>query len=129
MSIGLGDAAALMAMDPRIRTSGRLHSSLVHVSLTSTANTLLLTAPDGATLWLYAIWVYNRNSANVNLTLGTGSTLTQVVPQLGPFLTNFNDIVVLPPSEFESDIYVTSSAGAAASSDVLVKAYTMAVGG
>ena len=118
---------SIAGLDARIRT-GYVHSSLSHVSLTSTDNTLLLTAPDGHTLFLFALWVYNRNSANVNLALGTGSTLTQRVPHLGPFLTNFSEVVTVPFAHFESDIYVTSSAGAAANSDVLVKAFAIAVG-
>ena len=119
---------SIAGIDTRIR-GGYVHTSLSHVSLTGTDNTLLLTAPDGHTLFLYALWVYNRNSANVNLAIGTGSSLTQRVPHLGPFLTNFSDIVPIPLAQFETDIYVTSSAGAAAASDVLVKAFAIAVGG
>ena len=119
---------SLIAMDSRLRT-GFIHSSLNEVHLVDTANTLLLTAPDGHTLHLFCLMVYNRNATAVALTLGTGAALTQRVPRLGPFLTTYLDLVWLPFLVFESDIYVTSSAGAAAPTDVEVKAIAVAVGG
>ena len=124
----LSAVVALLQLDPRVRAHGRLHSSLAYVSLTGTSNTALLTVPDGATLLLFALEVFNRNAATVYLSVGTGSSLTQLLPRQGPFLTNFHVVVPLPPTEFQTDIYVTSSAGAAATSDVHVKAYAVAIG-
>ena len=120
--------SSLISLDSRLRERGRLHSSLGYVSLVDTANTLLLTAPTGHTLWLIALSVYNRNSAAVNLQVGTGATLTQRDPRYGPFITNYQTMLWLPPHEYESDIYVTSSAGAASPSEVQVKAFAIAVG-
>lgn len=126
--MALGDLMqAMAALDARVRHAGRLHTSLTSVSLTSTSNATLLTAPDSATLILFAIWVYNRNAANVNLIL-TNSSGTQIAPQLGPFLTDYHDIIELPPTEVEGDVNITPSAAAAASNDVLVKAYAVAIG-
>ena len=119
---------SLIAMDPVLRSSGRLHSSLSPVSVTGTSNTLLLTAPTGATLYLYCLQVYNNNATNVTLQLGTGSSLTERIPMLGPFITDFHYFEYLPLPRFEGDIYVTSSAGASADDDVELKAYAIAVG-
>lgn len=119
----------LLALDPRIRDNGRLHHSLTYVSVVSTANTVLLTAPTGATLWLFALMVHNRNAASTFLSIGTGAVLTQVLPRLGPFLQNFHDIVWIPPTHFEGTIYITASAAAAATNDVHVMGYAIAVGG
>lgn len=75
---------SLMSLDPRIRNAGRIHSGPGYVSLSSTSNTLLLTLPDGATAYLYCLQVFNRNASSVELQIGTGSTLTQRIPRLGP---------------------------------------------
>jgi len=123
-----GMIASLIALDPATRLFGSLHTSLNYVSIVGTDNTLVLTAPTGGTLRAYAIWVHNRNAAAVTLTMGTGATLTQRVPLLGPFLTGFSDIVPLPLCHFESSIYITSSAGAAAPNDVQVQVFAIAVG-
>lgn len=120
--------SAIAQMDPRIKAAGRLHTSLVFVSLVSTANTILLTAPDGATLFLWALEVMNQNATAARLQLGTGASLTQVIPTIGPFLTDLADTVYFPLPEFESTIYVTSSVGAADPNDVQVKAYALAMG-
>ena len=119
---------SLVSLDPILRNSGRLHSSLTPVSLTGTSNTLLLTAPTGATLYLYCITVYNNNATNVSLSIGTGASLTERMVRLGPFLTAFHSVEWLPLIRFESDVYVTSSAGAAADLDVEIMAHAIAVG-
>ena len=121
---------SLIALDPRIRNTGRLHSNQSYVSLVNTNNTILLVPPTGATLLLYGLWVHNRNVAAVTLALGTGAVLVQTVPLLGPFLSGFTGIDVwLPLPEFVTTIYVTSTAGAAAPNDTQVKAFAIAVGG
>jgi len=119
---------SLVSLDPILRNSGRLHSSLSPVSLVDTSNTLLLTAPTGATLYLYAIQVYNNNATNVTLSIGTGASLTERIPMMGPFITDFHYMEYIPLARFEGDIYITSSAGSAADDDVEVKAYAIAVG-
>ncbi len=120
--------AELANIDSRIRESGRLVQSVSYVSLVDTANTLLLTTPTGATLYLYALWVHNRVASTITLAVGTGATLTQRVPRLGPFVTGYHDIFEIPLAHFESDIYVTSSAGGASPLEVQVKAFAIAVG-
>ena len=120
--------SAIAQMDPRIRAAGRLHTSLVYVSLVTTNNTVLLTAPDGTTLFLWALEVYNRNATQAVLSIGTGAALVQVIPRQGPFLTDFSETVYFPLVEFESTIYVTSTVGAADPNDVQVKAYALAMG-
>lgn len=119
---------SLVSLDPILRNSGRLHSSLTPVSLTGTSNTLLLTAPTGATLYLFSLTVYNNNATNVSLSIGTGASLTERMVRLGPFITDFHYIEWLPLIRFESDIYVTSSAGAAADDDIEIMAHAIAVG-
>jgi len=118
---------SLVSLDPILRNSGRLHSSLTPVSLTGTGDTLLLTAPTGATLYLYCITVYNNNSTNVSISIGT-TGITERMVRLGPFITDFHSVEWLPLIRFESDIYCASSAGAAADNDVEIMAHAIAVG-
>ena len=119
---------SLVSLDPILRNSGRLHSSLTPVSLTGTSNTLLLTAPTGATLYLYCLTVYNNNATNVSLSIGTGASLTERMVRLGPFITDFHYVEWLPLIRFAGDIYCTSSAGSAADDDVEIMAHAIAVG-
>ena len=119
---------SLVSLDPILRNSGRLHSSLTPVSLTGTSNTVLLTAPTGATLYLFCLTVYNNNATNVSLSVGTGASLTERMVRLGPFITDFHYVEWLPLIRFESDIYVTSSAGSTADDDVEIMAHAIAVG-
>ena len=119
---------SLISLDPILRNSGRIHSSLTPVSLTGTSNTLLLTAPTGATLYLYCLMVYNNNATNVSLSIGTGASLTERMVRTGPYITDFHYTEWFPLVRFEGDIYVTSSAGSAADDDVEVQAFANAVG-
>jgi hypothetical protein len=119
---------SLVSLDPILRNSGRIHSSLTPVSLTGTSNTLLLTAPTGATLYLYCLMVYNNNGTNVSLSIGTGSSLTERMVRTGPYITDFHYTEWFPLVRFEGDIYVTSSAGSAADDDVELQAFAIAVG-
>ena len=108
---------SLVSLDPILRNSGRLHSSLTPVSLTSTSNTLLLTAPTGATLYLYCLMVYNNNATNISLSIGTGASLTERMVRTGPYITDFHYTEWFPLIRFEGDIYVTASAASAADDD------------
>ena len=119
---------SLVSLDPVLRNSGRIHSSLTPVSLTGTSNTLLLTAPTGATLYLYCLMVYNNNATNVSLSIGTGASLTERMVRTGPYITDFHYTEWFPLVRVEGDIYVTSSAGASADDDVEVQAFAIAVG-
>ena len=119
---------SLVSLDPVLRNSGRIHSSLTPVSLTGTSNTLLLTEPTGATLYLYCLMVYNNNATNVSLSIGTGASLTERMVRTGPYITDVHYTEWFPLVRFEGDIYVTSSAGASADDDVEVQAFAIAVG-
>jgi len=120
--------AGLAAADGRVRASGRLHQPLAYVSITGTSNTLVLTLPDGATAYLIGLLVFNRNTSSAVLRIGTGSTLTQVMPRLGPFLTDYSEEADFPPTHFESDIYITSTVGAADPNDVQVLPIAVVIG-
>tara|TARA_Y100000310_G_scaffold167483_1_gene167245 strand:- start:762 stop:1145 length:384 start_codon:yes stop_codon:yes gene_type:complete len=119
---------SLVSLDPILRNSGRIHSSLTPVSLTDTNNTLLLTAPTGATLYLYCLMVYNNNASNISLSIGTGASLTERMVRTGPYITDFHYTEWFPLVRFESDIYVTASAASAADDDCEIQAFAIAVG-
>ena len=118
---------SLVSLDPILRNSGRLHSSLTPVSVVSTADTLLLTAPTGGTLYLYCLMVYNNNATNVSLSIGT-TGITERMVRTGPYITDFHYTEWFPLIRCESDIYIASSAASAADDDVEVQAFAIAVG-
>ena len=91
---------SLVSLDPILRNSGRLHSSLTPVSVVSTADTLLLTAPTGGTLYLYCLMVYNNNATNVSLSIGT-TGITERRVRTGPYITDFHYTEWFPLIRFE----------------------------
>ena len=122
------DIEALLALDPRIRDAGRLHQPAAYVSVVSTANTTILTAPTGASLYLICLMVMSRQAGSIYLNVGTGA-FTQVLPRLGPFFLNIMEVLWLPPTHFAASIVVQASAAAAATSDVHIMPIAIAVGG
>mgnify|MGYP001598665526 CR=1 FL=1 len=123
------DIASLLALDPRIRDSGRLHQPAAYVSVVSTASTVLLTAPTGATLYLICLIVTSRVAGSIYLTVGTGTTtFVQVLPRMGPFMLNLTDEHWIPPTHFAATITVQASASGAAPADIHIMPIAIAVG-
>jgi hypothetical protein len=124
----LASVLAFINHDP-ILNKGYLVMSHPYVALVDTSNTVVLTAPDSHVLYPFYIAVHNRQAASITLQVGTGSTLTQQLPILGPFLPDYWSEQAFMPMMCQGDVYVTASAAGAVGSaaDVQVAIWAIAV--
>lgn len=115
--------AQILTIDERFRAGGMIlkHGSLVQIVAASTSYTLYQLSTT-RTAWLFGLWVYNDNTAEVRLSLGTGD-FTANTPQLGPVLGDTYEFFWLPPRVYTADIVIQGDQGAASPSEIEVQAW------
>lgn len=117
----LSEVLALLSFDSRFRAGGgmlafpKLSGEPRRVLLASTAETILYQTTPNRTAWLIGILVFNSHTADVLLTIsaGTAAAPQDALPVLGPFIVNHHEMIWLPPTEFTTDIIVSSDGGSA----------------
>lgn len=115
------DVFSMLSVDSRFRNGQgiivfpKLSGEPRRVLLASTAETILYQTTPGRTSWLIGLFVFNSHTADVLLTISSGTTAApqDALPVLGPFIVNHHEMVWLPPTEFTTDIIVSSDGGSA----------------
>lgn len=115
--------ASVLSLDPKNR-AGNLQwknpPAIVQIVAAATSTTLWQLSPSRTAL-LVAIMVYNDNTSDAHLSIGTGD-FTALLPQI-LVLAGFDDILWLPPTEFTADIVIQSDVGAASPNEIEVMPY------
>ncbi len=120
----------LLRLDARFREGSVLLKSPITIIqiVAATTTVTLWQVTTGRTAWLVGLMVYNANGASALLSIGTGD-FTVRLPQI-LVLAGFNDVIAIPPTDFEgTDITIQSDVAAASPNEIEVTPYVLELAG
>lgn len=124
MEMTLGELLGLLSMDSRFKPGNVAFRTGAFVQIVAAATSVtLFTLGTSRSAWLLGLFVFNAATSSVNLTLSGTGTFSQRLPDIGPLLTNFHDIIWITPTEFTTNIVIRSDAAAASPNEVRVSAF------
>lgn len=119
---------SLLSLDSRYRPGNliwKMRPALQTIVAAATSTTIWELSP-GRTALLVALMIYNDNTSDAHISIGTGD-FTVALPQI-LVLAGFDDIIWLAPTEFTADIVAQSDVGAASPNEIEIMPYVLEVG-